>query len=83
MKKIFTLLTVFLMTMLSVNAQYLLQEGFENDIDNWTMVSMDSTNNPFFGIFNSFGKVSDAVGSARKTSDFRASCCNEFLEWSE
>ena len=43
MKKIFTLLVVFLTTMLSVNAQYLLQEGFETGTipTGWTIVDND------------------------------------------
>ena len=79
MKKIFTLLAVFLMTMLSVNAQYLLQEGFENDIDNWTMVSMDSTNNPFFGIFNSSDNAYEGDNCFRFSSYLSAMDYNQYL----
>ena len=79
MKKIFTLLAVFLMTMLSVNAQYLLQEDFENDIDNWTMVSMDSTNNPFFGIFNSSDNAYEGDNCFRFSSYLSAMDYNQYL----
>ena len=77
MKKIFTLLVVFLMMMLGVNAQYLLQEGFENDIDSWTMVSMDSTNDAFFGIFNNADNAYEGDNCFRFSSYFSATDYNQ------